>query len=246
MSKKHLLRVSIAGFLGVTLNQLLFFMGLEHSTPVETSILHTLSPLLVTGFAAWLLKEKITVRKIVGILAGLVGAVIIVTSGKSLDLGNLHFTGNLLIIANIIAYSMYLILIKPLMVKYSPFQVTKYAFYAGLLTYAPFAIYHMEGASFAHITPIGWWSLVYVVFGTTIITYILTSYAMQKLSATVVGFYIYLQPFIATLIGYLYYKEQLTYSVLIASIFLFVGVWLVIGGKTKKENNIIQSDQDSG
>jgi drug/metabolite transporter (DMT)-like permease len=246
MSKKDLLRVFAAGSLGITLNQLLFFMGLEHSSPVETSILHTLSPLLVAAFAAWLLKESVTLRKIAGIIAGLTGAVIIVTSGKSLDFSNLHFTGNLLILSNIAAYSMYLILIKPVMAKHSPLQVTRYAFYAGLLTYAPFAAYHMHDASFSHVLPLEWLSLAYVVIGTTIITYMLTNFAMQKLPATVIGFYIYLQPFIATVIGYISGKEQLTYSGIIASVFLFTGVWLVIGGKHKKTNHTTQCDQDSG
>lgn len=231
IEKRDLLRILAAGILGVSANQLLFFMGLEHSSPVETSLLHTLSPLLVALFAVWILKETVTFRKFAGIIAGLAGAVIIVVTGKPLDLCNLHFTGNLMILLNISAYSLYLILIKPLMEKYSPFHVTKLVFLAGLITYLPFALFSFRDFSISGIQTQEWLSLVYVVFGTTLITYLLTNFAIRRLPATIIGFYIYMQPFIATSIGYFTGKEQLTAWGIIAAIFLFTGVWLVIGRK---------------
>jgi len=182
-------------------------------------------------FAVYILREKVSLRKYVGIVAGLIGAVIIVTSDKSLEISNLHFKGNLFILLNITAYSMYLIIIKPLMAKYEPVQVLKYVFLAGLLTYAPLGFIYMKGAGFSHVNTEEWLALGYVVIGTTLFTYFLTIFAIKRLPATIIGFYIYLQPFIASLIGYISGREQLSIAKIIAAMFLFVGVWLV----TKRE-----------
>jgi len=235
VSAPDFLRIFGAGFLGVTVNQFFFFSGLEHSSPVETSILHTLSPLLVALFAVLILSEKVSLRKYAGIVCGLLGAIIIVTSGKTPELSNLHFKGNLFILINISAYSLYLVLIKPVMEKYEPLQVLKYVFLAGFITYAPIGFIYMKDASFHHVMNHEWLALAYVVIATTLLTYLLTILAIKQLPATVIGFYIYLQPFIATFIGYLTGREQLSVPKLIAAAFLFTGVWLVLGREKRNK-----------
>lgn len=228
ISRKDMLIIFIAGFLGITLNQYFFFAGLEHSSPVETSILHTLSPLLVALFAIRILNEKPGMRKMTGIFSGFIGALIIVLSGKTIDFSNLHFQGNIFIILNIISYSLYLVIIKSVMEKYNSLQVLKYLFLAGSITYLPFGSFYINDVSFAHVTPVEWLSLAYVVIATTLFAYLLTLYAIKRLSATTTGFYIYMQPFITTIIGYITGFEKLNAITIFASFFLFTGVWLVV------------------
>ena len=235
INKKDILIIMLGGILGVTINQFFFFSGLMNSTPVETSILHSLSPLLVALFAIWLIKEKITKRKITGIIFGLIGAVILVLSEKSISFHDLHFKGNIFIIINISAYSLYLVIIKPIMNKYNVIQVLKYVFLGGLLSYAPIALLNIDSVSFSHIKTIEWLALTYVVVGTTLFTYLLTIFAIKRLPATTIGFYIYLQPFIASLIGYISGKEHLSLIKIIAALFLFTGIWLVIIGHRERK-----------
>ncbi len=228
-SKNDLLRIGLAGITGVSLNQLLFFAGLRHSTPVETSILHTLSPVLVALFAMWILKEKIGLRKLTGIFSGLAGTTIIVTAGQELTPDNLHLKGNLFIVLNIIAYSLYLIIIKPVMEKHQPLLVLKYVFLAGFISFLPAFLFFPSEVVTIHASAGEWISLGYVVIGATFLTYLLTIYSIKRLPATIIGFYIYMQPFMAALIGYITGKEQLGPYDFIAAVFLFAGVWLVLG-----------------
>jgi drug/metabolite transporter (DMT)-like permease len=228
IAKKDLLLIFLAGILGVAVNQYFFFAGLKYSTPVETSILHTLSPILVVLFAIWILREKVSLRRFAGIISGLIGALIIVSTGKELNIHDLHFKGNLFIILNIISYSFYIIIIKPVMERYDSVQVLKYVFLAALFSYLPLSIVQMQDVSYAHITKGEWLALVYVVVGSTFLTYLLTIYSIKRLPATIIGFYIYMQPFIATAIGYITGKEKLDMFKIIAAIFLFAGIWLVM------------------
>jgi drug/metabolite transporter (DMT)-like permease len=231
IAPRDMVKIIFAGILGVTVNQVFFFRGLQFSSPIEASILHTLSPLLVALFAISILKEKVSLRKFVGIAAGLTGALIIVTSGKPIDFSNIHFKGNLFILLNISVYSLYLIIIKPVMEKYEPIQVLRYVFLAGFVTYLPIGVYHFKQFSWSLPNTENWLALLYVVVGTTLLTYLLIVFAIKRLPATTIGFYIYLQPFIASSIGYVFGFEHLTLAVIVAAAFLFAGVWLVIGDK---------------
>lgn len=234
IQKKDFIVLFFAGILGLTLNQTLFFAGLNLSSPVEVSILHTLSPVFVALMAFFLLKEKLSARVVFGIITGLIGTIIIVTDGKNLSFSDTNLKGNLLIIANILSYSIYLIITKPLMSKYNSVQVLKYVFLFGLLAYLPILPFTFNSFDYTSISISTWYNLAYVIIGTTFLTYLLTIYGLKQLPANIVGYYIYLQPFLATTIGYVYGLEYLSIPKLIATGFLFFGVWLVLGGKARR------------
>lgn len=237
MPGKDLLLIGFAGVLGVSANQTLFFEGLQYSTPVETSIIHVLSPLMVSLFAVIIIKERISKQKFVGILFGLAGAVILVSSGKHLSFSDLHLKGNLMIISNILLYSLYLVVIKPVMARYSAVHVLKYVFLSGLITFIPYALLNYEIPIIPVVGKETWIALGYVVIGTTLITYLLTIFAIRYLPSTTVGFYIYMQPFIATAIGYSTGLEKLSTAKWIAAAFLCVGVYLVL----RQKNHVLSN-----
>ncbi len=228
ISRKDMFILFIAGVLGVFLNQYLFLIGLEYSTVIETSILHTLAPILIAFLSILFLHEKINLQKSAGILSGFAGAVIIVSTGKTFDFSDLHFKGNLFILLNIFIYSLHLIILKPVLKKYNTIQVLKYIFLFGLISYAPFGYFTMKSASFSDITIIQWGALAYIVFVATFFAKFLSTYALKILPAFVVGFYIYLNPFVTTLIGYITSKEQLNLPKIISAVFLFIGIWLIL------------------
>lgn len=69
--------------------------------------------------------------------------------------------------------------------------------------------------------------MLYIVVGTTFLTYLLTSFSLKTVSAGIAGYYIYMQPVIAALIGILLFGERLTIIKLIAAMLVFTGVFLV-------------------
>lgn len=228
INKRDLIVLFIAGILGITLNQSLFFIGLENSSPIEASILHTLSPLLVALFAVLILKEKIKTRVIIGIFIGLISSLIFIIAEKEVSFYNKHLVGNLFIIGNIISYSLYLVILKPIMAKYDTIQVLKYIFLFGLIALIPFIPKSFEGFNFNEISYIKWIYLAFVIFGATFTTYFLTNYGLKLLPVTVVGYYVFLQPVLATFIGFIFGIESMSIIKVIAVFFLFVGVYLVV------------------
>jgi drug/metabolite transporter (DMT)-like permease len=225
--KKDIPRLILAAFLGITMNQILFFTGLNLTTPVDTSLINSTNPLLVLVFSALLYKQHISSRKILGILFGAAGAIMIILYGRKTGSIGGNLFGNTLILANTICWSIYLVIAKPLMEKYHPFVIMRWIFFFGFLTALPVTFFPFLNIHFAEISLIIWGSVLYVVVGTTFLAYLFITYGLRKLSPSVVAFYTYMQPVIVAIIGIGIYGEVFTITKLIAMVSVFVGIYLV-------------------
>ena len=112
IDRKDYPKFMIAAFFGVALNMLAFFKGLQFTTPINGSVIMVTTPIIVLVLSAFIFKEKITRLKVLGIIAGLSGALILSTYTPSTATGDNVLLGNLLVLVNAASYSYYLILIK--------------------------------------------------------------------------------------------------------------------------------------
>ncbi len=227
IDRKDILKIALLSFTGVGISQLLFFIGLNYTSPVDASIIHALSPIVILLMAAFIMKEKITGVRIAGILIGAAGAFMIIALNQNSELAPGSLKGNLLVLANITLYSYYLVMIKPLMAKYNVFTLMKWLFLFAILFVTPFTISSVIKTNFSAFTGYSWFSLFYVIIGTTFLAYILTVFALRYLSSVVVGFYIYLQPLVSVIAGLLIFNEKLTSIKIIAGLLIFLGIYLV-------------------
>lgn len=224
---REMILIAICGLSGITLNQYLFFEGLSRTTPVETSLIHTISPLLVVLLAVIINRERPHWINLAGVFAGLGGAVLLIAGNNELSWNSAHFTGNMLVVANITAYSLYLVLSKPLMNSHDPIWVTFWIFFAGWIFYAVPGWFALDEIQLHSLSQNAWLSLIYVVIGTTFLTYLLTMLALSKVKASTVGYYIFMQPLVSGFIGIVSGMEKLTFSKILAGMFIFAGVLLV-------------------
>ena len=84
----------------MAINQLLFFEGLNLTTPINASIIMTVNPILVLLLSYFLINESITFKKGLGIIVGIFGAYILISQGKHIEFDQDHFLGNLMIFFN--------------------------------------------------------------------------------------------------------------------------------------------------
>lgn len=227
IQQRDYVRLAAAGLLGITLNQTMFFAGLNFTTPVDAAIIHLCNPLIVLVLAALFIKETISGRKIIGIIAGAVGAAIMILYGKTTAFSSATFWGNILIFLNTTAYAGYLIVVNPLMAKYHPITVMKWVFTFGFLFVLPFTIWPFMKIDYNRLGLIQWGSVMYIVLGVTFLTYLLTIFALKYLQASQVSYYIYFQPLFASIIALWAGIEILTWWKIVAGVILFAGVYLV-------------------
>lgn len=225
--KKDIGLFLLCALTGVGLNQTLFIKGLTLTTPIHASLLILCTPLLITIFAFWILREKVTTLKILGLILGIGGSVILILAKENTNAGDDYLTGDLLIILNAIFYACFFILVKPLMIKYSPVHVIRWIFTIGFFLLLPFG--------WRQFTEIQWqqfeWShissLTFIVIAGTFLAYLFNVYGILHLGAGITGSYIYTQPIFAAIIATLFLNENLSIQKLIAGILIFAGVFLV-------------------
>ena len=227
IQKKDILRFAICGVFGVAINQLLFFEGLNLTTPINASIVMTINPILVIFLSFIILNETLTLRRITGILLGFIGAYILILKGGEFNFSSNTQLGNLFVFINATSYGLYLVIVKPLIERYNPVTVMFYVFSFGLLFVFPFGYNNLIAVEW-RIIPINiYFEIIFVVVCTTFIAYLLNSAALSRLSPTTVSIYIYLQPIFATLFAIYWGVDNLDLQKITATIFIFLGVYLV-------------------
>ena len=227
VKKKDFFRLMLCGLFGVAINQLFFFEGLNLTTPINAAIIMTISPVLVIITSAIIIKEKITVRKIIGIFLGLIGACILILNSGDISFENDFFTGNILVLINATSYAIYLVLVKTLMKRYNPITVMFYVFIFGLIFVLPFGIDEIQKIDLTTFNEEIYLKIGFVVICTTFIAYMFNAFALKSLNPSVVSVYIYLQPLLASLIAIALNSDSLSLVKILSAIFIFSAVFLV-------------------
>ncbi len=219
--------IILCAFFGVFANQVPFFIGLKMTTAINASLLLTSTPIIVLVGGAILLKESITLKKAVGIILGLIGAIYLILNGNSVSLKSEQLMGDLLVFLNAVSYAFYLVLVRKLMAKYNPITILSRLYIFGFLMVLPFGFQDVAEINWNNFSTGIWAAVAYVLIFTTFFAYLLNAFALKKVPAAIVGIYIYLQPIIASAIAISYGKDYLTIDKVIAAIFIFTGVFLV-------------------
>jgi len=225
-------KLALCGLLGFTLNITLFYTGLNFTTPVDASVIHVSTPIIVLILASLMIREKITLTKLGGILLGMCGALILILWGRHLQFGGRPALGNILLVLNMVCYALYLVILKPLVLKYHTVTILKWVSLFGFLFVIPVSARSMLNISFAGFSWYTWIALGYIIVLTTFVVYLLINFALKSLTPTAVSYYSYLQPMLAAVSSVTVGMERITLPKVVAAILIFTGVWLVTA-KTK-------------
>jgi drug/metabolite transporter (DMT)-like permease len=221
------------GLFGVATNQLLFFLGLNLTSPIHASLMMLCTPILVSMFAMYILREKINLKILSGLSLGVIGATMLVTLGKQDKVATNPILGDMLVFLNATSYAIYLVMVKPLMQKYRPIIVIRWVFLIGLFFVFPFGITEFRAINWSVFTLHEYAAVAFIVIGCTFFTYLWNIYALRILSPSTAGAYIYLQPAFAAFIAILFFNEELGWIKIISSVLIFSGVYLVSSSRSK-------------
>jgi drug/metabolite transporter (DMT)-like permease len=227
IKKQDVGRFVLCALTGVAINQMLFIKGLTLTSTIHASLLMLTTPILITIFAWWVLKEKLTVYNAAGLFAGIAGATVLVLAKESNVHATDYLTGDILIIVNAISYSLYFILVKPLMNRYSALEVIRWVFTFGFFLILPFGFTQAVETPFHSFRTEDYLILAAIVVTGTFLAYFFNAYGIRHLGAGITGSYIYTQPVFAVLIASLVLGEDLSGRKILAAFLIFAGVFLV-------------------
>ena len=206
---------------------MLFVKGLTLTSTIHASLLMLCTPLLITLFAFWILKEKVTVLKALGLALGIGGAAILVMAKSDGNDGGSSLNGDLLIILNAISYTIFFILVKPLMKVYTPLHVIRWVFTFGFLMVLPFGWTQFSAITWPAMEITHLLALIFIVLCGTFLAYLFNAYGLRVLGAAIAGSYIYMQPVFAAVIAILLLGEDFTITKLLAGLMICAGVFMV-------------------
>lgn len=227
IEKSDYFRIFLAAIFGVVINMLAFFKGLSLTTPISASVMMLTSPILILILSAIILKEKVTTIKVLGIVMGLAGAVILIIYGQSFESSPNAALGNFLIFINATSYSLYIIIVKRLTDKYNPLTFIKWMYLIGLFLVIPFGYSELQEIQWQVIPTTIFYKIGFVVVFTTFFAYLFNIFALTKLKPTTLSSFIYLQPVLASLYALFTGSDTINTTKIIATLFIFAGVYLV-------------------
>ena len=233
---KDILLLGCAGLFALVFNQCSYTIGLNLTSPSNSSIMTTSMPIFAMVLSFFILKEPITWQKAGGVLLGCAGAVIIITTSATsgnVKVGNIW--GDLLCMSAQLSFALYLSLFKPLIQKYSLFTVNKWMFTWATLIIWPFTLGHVSSIDFASVPMSTWWETGFVVFFGTYISYICMMVGQQTLRPTVVSVYNYMQPLVSVSVSVAAGLAVFKTSQALAAILVFSGVWFVVKSKSRHD-----------
>jgi drug/metabolite transporter (DMT)-like permease len=237
VERKDFRHLMILAIFGVAVNQLMFLKGLSLTSPISASIMMITTPILVLIIAALVIRERITLLRVLGIALGFTGAFLLMIGNHQSTGRSDNHSGDLFVFINALSWGIYLVLVKRMMKKYHTITILRWVFLFGWFLVLPFGLSEFREVNWSGLTSGDWGNALFVVIGTTYMAYILNTFALGELSPSVVSAYIYLQPILAAGIALYLGTDHLDLLKIVSALLIFCGVYLVSrqrqAGKTK-------------
>lgn len=239
---KHVLTFAGAAVFGIVCNQCGYTIGLSLTSPINASIVTTSMPIFAMLLAALILKEPITSKKVLGVLMGCSGALILILTSaahSSDKVGDIR--GDLCCLGAQFSYALYLSLFNRFIKQYSVFTVNKWMFLWATVILFPITGPHTLTMVSQPLPLSTWMETLYVVLFGTFIGYILIINAQKVLRPTVVAAYNYVQPIVAVAVSVATGLGILKWTHALAIVLVFAGVTLVNKSKSRRDIILAQA-----
>ncbi|MCK9164168.1 MAG: DMT family transporter [Bacteroidales bacterium] len=239
LTKKDFLFLFLGSIFAISLNQTSFIVGLQTTSPIDASLIVTLTPIITMLISAVYLKEPITTKKLIGVLIGCVGAIILILNSKYFTIGaDRSWTGNMLCLLSCISYACYLVFFRDFIKTKHPVTLMKWMFLFSAIILAPVTLPTVMATDIARISPNLLIKMIYVVVMATFLTYLLIPIGQKNLRPTTLTMYNYLQPIIAAVVAVVVGQDIFGWDKAISAFLVFLGVYIVTQSKSRQQLDI--------
>ncbi len=236
VERKDLMVILFGGLLGFVISQSLTAWALDFTTPVYFSLIAALTPVGVMLMAALFIGEKITWIKVLGVILGIVGALLMLVKGWQTGAGKNDVLGIFLAILSVLTWAIYLIVTRKVSQKYSSVTQMKWVFLISAIVTVPIAMPEF-GAQALYSSAVNWEGIAemaFLVLGATVLGYFLIPVAMKTLHATTVSIYTNLQPIVASMVAIFVGQDFLSWDKIVAAALVLLSAYIVTNATGEK------------
>ena len=223
-------RLCVAGILCIVLNQVLFTVGVNYTSPIDATVISTMLPIVTMIFAAIILKESITGMKVVGIAVGAAGALTLVFGGGGSSVGG-GLVGDALCFTAQVSCALYMVIFSNTIHRYSVVTLMKWLFLFSAIIVTMVTWPSVVAVDYASLPLKAWGEMLFIVFGGTFVSYIFFTGGQKLLRPTVESMYNYVQPIVATVLSVAMGVGTFGVGKVISMAMVFVGVYIVTHAK---------------
>jgi drug/metabolite transporter (DMT)-like permease len=210
-------------FLAIPINQFLFLFGMRYTTASNAALLYATTPILVLVFSRLFLKERLTGKKIVGVVLGFAGVMTVIFE-RGISASMEYLLGNMLIGLAVMAWGLYTVFGKRLIVKYGAVEATSLTLIIGTLMFIPIGIIPTIRFPFETLTTSSWMAILYLAIITSVLSYFLWYFALGRAEASKVALFTNLQPIITTILAVVLLGQGVTVPFVVGGIVALAGV----------------------
>ncbi len=236
---KDMVMLFFASLFAIVLNQGCFIFDVSMTSPGEASIITTSMPLWAMVLAAFILKEPITGKKVLGIAFGAGGALMLILGsaqgqGVAANAGHARW-GDMLVLFAQLSYAFYIVRFKNFVNKYSLVTIMKWMFTYAFICTLPFSTNDLMNTRWESLPAADVAGLAYVVVCGTFLCYMLVVVGQKALRPTVAGMYNYIQPVVACVVAVCWNMDTFNLTKAVAVAMIFGGVYLVTISRSRKD-----------
>jgi drug/metabolite transporter (DMT)-like permease len=235
VSIRDIMLLNLASLFAIFINQMSFIAGLSMTSPIDASVITTLVPIMTMIFAAFFLKEPITWKKVIGVLVGAFGALLLIFNGNISLQNTASVEGNLLCVLSCLAFAIYLTAFKKLITRYSAVTSMKWMFLSAAICSFPFCRHDILEVKYSAIPADIYLYIIYVVAMATFVSYLLIPVGQKLMRPTVVSMYNYLQPLVSSFVAVILGMDTFGWIKSIAAVLIFWGVYIVTQSKSRAQ-----------
>lgn len=229
VSASELPTFALLGLIGITLHQWLQSNALVTSRASTSGWIIATTPIFMAVLARLVLRETLTLPRIVGIALAALGVVLVVSKDDPATLlaGRFGAPGDVLILLSAPNWAVFSVLSRGALRRH---PATRMMFYVMTIGWLFTSVLLFTGPGFSEIgriTSRGWVALAFLGIACSGLAYIAWYDALQHMPASQVGALLYLEPLVAMTVAAVVLSEPILFSTVVGGGVILLGVWLV-------------------
>ncbi|EJV81479.1 MULTISPECIES: DMT family transporter [Bacillus] len=219
--KKDWLLFAWIGFIGYFISITCQFIGTKLSDAHTGSLVTSATPAFMVIFAALILKEKLTARRLLSTIIATIGVIIVI--GWDIEIGS-YFIGTIILVGAAITWALLSIYVKIASIQFSSLVITTYAIFFSLFFITPFMIWELQAASIGTVNTYVILGILYLGIVSTAGAFFLWNKGLELLDASIGSLFFFFQPIVGSLLGWLLLNETLNSNFFIGGILIICSV----------------------
>jgi drug/metabolite transporter (DMT)-like permease len=227
-SSKDWVSIIFLAIVGISGHTLLQAYGLLYTSATNTGWIVAITPIFITIAARLFLGERITARRMIGILVGFCGIFLVISKGVfSLSIFRFGSTfGDILALISAITWTAFTVGGKGFLSRFSPLAAITPIMIVGCLITLPFTWLKWEWDILFRLSLTGWTGILFLGVFCSGLAYLFWYSALEKNDSGVVGIYLYLEPLVTLIGAYFLLKEEIEWITLWGGGMILLGVYL--------------------